>query len=63
MGGRVCVGGCVKEGVCGRRCGHPSEPGSSLGLFLDSRLSREFFLAVVLLRVELLVLWGLKLGI
>uniref|UniRef100_A0A8C7CV10 Ndrg family member 3a n=1 Tax=Oncorhynchus kisutch TaxID=8019 RepID=A0A8C7CV10_ONCKI len=38
-----------------KRTGHPSEPGFSLGLFLGSRLSREFFLAVVLLHLHCLL--------
>uniref|UniRef100_A0A8C8JDI2 Protein NDRG3 n=1 Tax=Oncorhynchus tshawytscha TaxID=74940 RepID=A0A8C8JDI2_ONCTS len=38
-----------------KRTGHPSEPGSSLGFFLGSRLSREFFLAVVLLHLHCLL--------
>ena len=34
---------------------HPSEPGSSLGFFLGSGLSREFFLATVLLHLDCLL--------
>ena len=35
-----------------KRTGHPSEPGSSLGFFLGSCLSREFFLANLLLHLH-----------
>uniref|UniRef100_A0A8C7VZJ1 Ndrg family member 3a n=1 Tax=Oncorhynchus mykiss TaxID=8022 RepID=A0A8C7VZJ1_ONCMY len=38
-----------------KRTGHPSEPGFSLGLFLGSCLSREFFQAVVLLHLHCLL--------
>uniref|UniRef100_A0A4W5QJU1 TP53 induced glycolysis regulatory phosphatase b n=1 Tax=Hucho hucho TaxID=62062 RepID=A0A4W5QJU1_9TELE len=35
-----------------KRTGHPSQPGSSLGFFLGFGLSREFFLATVLLHLQ-----------
>jgi hypothetical protein len=35
-----------------KRTSHPSEPGSSLGFFLGSCFSREFFLATVLLNLH-----------
>jgi hypothetical protein len=35
-----------------KRTGHPSEPGSSLCFFIGSCLSREFFLATVLLHLN-----------
>ena len=38
-----------------KRTGHPSEPGSSLGFFLGSGLSREFFVATVLLHLHCLL--------
>jgi hypothetical protein len=38
-----------------KRTGHPSEPGSSLGFLLGSCLSREFFLATVLLHQHCLM--------
>ena len=38
-----------------KRTGHPSEPVSALGFFLGSCLSREFFLATVLLRLHYLL--------
>ena len=38
-----------------KRTGHPSEPGSSLSFFLGSCLSREFFLATVLLHLHCLM--------
>jgi hypothetical protein len=34
---------------------HPSKPGSSLGFFLGFGLSREFFLATVLLHLHCLL--------
>ena len=37
------------------RTGHPSEPGSSLGFILGSRLYGEFFLATVLLHLYYLL--------
>ena len=39
-----------------KRTGHPSEPGSSLGFFLGSCISREFSTSA------LLALWGFRLG-
>ena len=42
--------------------GHPSEPGSSLGFFLGFGLSREFFLATVLLHLHCLLFGGFRLG-
>jgi hypothetical protein len=41
---------------------HPSEPGSSLGFFLGSCLSREFFLATVLLHLHCLLFGEFRLG-
>ena len=45
-----------------KRTGHPSYPGSSLGVFLGSGLSREVFLATVLLHLHCLLVgvlgWG-----
>ena len=45
-----------------KRTGHPSEPGSSLGFFLGSGFSREFFLANMLLHLHCLLFgvlcWG-----
>jgi hypothetical protein len=38
-----------------KRTGHPSEPGSALGFFLGSGLSREFSLATVLLHLHYLL--------
>jgi hypothetical protein len=38
-----------------KRTGHPSEPGSSLGFFIGSGFSREFFLATVLLHLHCLM--------
>ena len=38
-----------------KRTGHPSEHGSSLGFFLGSCLSREFFQATVLLHLHCLL--------
>jgi hypothetical protein len=39
--------------------GHASEPGYSLGFLLGSSLSREFFLATVLLHLHCLPFWVL----
>jgi hypothetical protein len=38
-----------------KRTGHPSEPGSSRGFFLGFYLSKEFFLATVLLHLHCLL--------
>ena len=38
-----------------KRTGHPTYPGSSLGFFLGFSLSREFFLATVLLHLHCLL--------
>ena len=38
-----------------KRTGHPSKPGSSLGFFLGFGLSKEFFLATVLLHLYCLL--------
>jgi hypothetical protein len=38
-----------------KRTGHPSEPGSSLGFFLGSGLSKEFFLDTVPLHLPCLL--------
>jgi hypothetical protein len=38
-----------------KRSGHTSEPGSSLGFFINSCLSREFFLTTVLLHLHCLL--------
>jgi hypothetical protein len=45
----------ISPGIARRGLANTSEPGSSLGFFLGSGLSMEFFLATVLLQLQCLL--------